>query len=159
MISWVGLRGAAPIVLATFPLLAGIENAELLFNIVFFVVLISVLIQGTSIPLVSKLLKVNAPLEKRGRVPIEIEHREGLDAELIEFIVPYEGNIVGKAIWELGLPSESLAVLVCRDDKFIIAKGTTVLDSGDVVLVLVKKDDLQAVKKIFCELKEKSGNS
>lgn len=155
MVSWIGLRGAAPIVLATFPLLAGIGKAETIFNIVFFVVLLSVLVQGTSIPFVAKLLKVNAPLERRNRIPIEFEHSDALDADLLEFIVPYEGKIVGQSVAELNLPADSLAVLVCRGDRFIVAKGSTGLDPGDVVMILVNKADLEVVKRIFSELKEK----
>lgn len=154
MVSWVGLRGAAPIVFATFPLLAGIENAEILFNVVFFVVLLSVLVQGTSIPFIARILNVNVPLERRGRSPLEFEQREGLDADLVEFMVPYEGKVVGKAVAELGLPSESLAVLICRGDKFLVAKGFTLLEGGDVVMILVKKSDLEAVKKIFNSLRD-----
>ncbi len=156
MVAWVGLRGAAPIVLATFPLLAGVEKADMFFNIVFFVVLMSVLVQGTSIPFVAKLLKVNAPLEKKGRSPLEFERQEGLDADLIEFIVPYDGKIVGRAICALNLPPESLAVLVCRGEKFIVAKGTTVLEAGDVVMILASKPNLPILKTIFSALKEKS---
>lgn len=95
------------------------------------------------------------PLEKRGRSPIEFEYREGFDADLLEFFVPYEGKIVGKAICQIRLPSDSLAILVCRDDKFIVAKGMTILEQGDVVMILVREADRETIKKIFCELKAK----
>lgn len=149
LISWVGLRGAAPIVLATFPLLAGVLNSELIFDVVFFVVLVSVLIQGTSIPLLSRWLGLHEPLQRKLRYPLEFEQREGVDAELLEFIVPYAGAAAGRKLYDLDFPKDSLAVLVGRADKFIVAKGDTVLQEGDVVLALVSKKDLDAVKTIF----------
>ncbi len=155
MISWVGLRGAAPIVLATFPLLAKVSNSELIFDVVFFVVLVSVLIQGTSIPVISKWLRVHAPLQRRTRYPLEFEQHEGVDADLVEFLVPYGGKAAGKKLYDLNFPQESLAVLVGRDDKFIVAKGNTVLEEGDVVLALVSKKDLGSLKTIFNAVEDK----
>jgi len=90
MISWVGLRGAIAIILATFPLIANIPHASMMFNLVFFVVLTSILIQGTSIPWLSKWLKVSMPLENQRYSPLEFEKSEGLDANLTDVIVPYE---------------------------------------------------------------------
>ncbi len=156
MLSWVGLRGAAPIVLATFPLLAGVPNAALIFNVVFFVVLISVLIQGTSIPFVAKWLNVNAPFIRKARFPIELEQREGVDAELLDYIVPFNGKSVGKAIYELNMPVDSLVVLVCRNEKFIIAKGSTVIEGGDVLLALITKRNANQVRKILSETKQEN---
>ncbi|HOW60006.1 MAG TPA: potassium/proton antiporter [Candidatus Omnitrophota bacterium] len=155
MISWVGLRGAAPIVLATFPLLAKVSNSELIFDVVFFVVLVSVLIQGTSIPGVSQWLGLHAPLQRRPRYPLEFEQHEGVDADLLEFVVPYGGKAAGKKLYDLNFPKDSLAVLVGRNDKFIVAKGNTVLEGGDVVLALVSKRDLNAVKAIFTAVADK----
>ncbi|MBU9888939.1 MAG: potassium/proton antiporter [Candidatus Omnitrophica bacterium] len=159
MVSWVGLRGAAPIVLATFPLLAGVSSSELIFDVVFFVVLVSVLIQGTSIPFVSKALKVHAPLRRKLRYPLEFEQHDGVDADLVEFMVPYAGAAAGKKLYDLDFPKDSLAVLIGRGDKFIVAKGNTILEEGDVVLALVSKKDLNAVKSIFNKLETPKGKS
>lgn len=149
MIAWVGLRGSVPIILATFPFMAGIQQADTIFNIVFFVVFASVLIQGTSIPIVSKLLKLDAPLPSKTNYPIEFEKTEAMDADLLEFMVPFGGAAVGKKLYDLHFPKASLAVLVGRGDRFIVAKGNTVLEEGDVVLALVGKKDLDAIKAIF----------
>ncbi len=154
MISWVGLRGAAPIILATFVLTANTPQADTIFNIVFFVVITSVLLQGTTLPYVAKWLKVDAPLQKRPISPLEFEHRKGVDAELLELIVPYHGEVSGKAIYGINLPADSLVTLICRDDKFIMASGKTVLEEGDVVLVLVNQENLSKVKSIFNKVKE-----
>ena len=153
MVAWVGLRGAAPIILATFPLLAGIGQAESIFNIVFFVVVASVLIQGVSIPLFSKILKVDAPFPKKQRYPIEFERREGIDAELHDVIVPYDSDAVGKRIADLGVPEKCLIMLISRNDKFIIPAGPTVIDGGDVLLVLANEQDLVVLNRILLPLK------
>ncbi|MDR0675862.1 MAG: potassium/proton antiporter [Elusimicrobiota bacterium] len=153
MISWVGLRGAAPIVLATFPLISGIEKADIFFNIVFFAVLISVLVQGSSIPYMAKILNVHAPFRKKSKYPIEFEQQDKFDAELLEFIVPFNGKIVGKAISELELPNDSLAMLVGRGENYIIVKGNTLLKEGDVILFLAKKADIPIIQKILSDIK------
>ncbi len=136
IIAWVGLRGAAPIILATFPLLYGLPQASQMFHIVFFVVLASILVQGTSISLVAKFLGVDAPLGRRRKYPIEFERSEAIPATLTDLIVPYESVVNGKTIFEIGTPSKCLIVLVSRDEKFIIPNGATRISGGDVLLVL-----------------------
>lgn len=136
IVAWVGLRGAAPIILATFPLLYGLPQASQIFHIVFFVVLASILIQGTSIPLVARFLGVDAPLGRRRKYPIEFERSEAIPATLTDIIVPYESSVNGKTIFEIGTPSKCLIVLVSRDEKFIIPNGATRIEGGDVLLVL-----------------------
>jgi cell volume regulation protein A len=152
LVSWVGLRGAAPIVLATFPLLAGIEKADTIFNVVFFVVVVSVLVQGVSIPFVARWLKVNSPWRMKRRPPLEFERTEGVEAELLEFIIPFGGSAVGKAVYELGLPQDSLVILVCRNEQFIVVRGNTRLDGGDVVWALVSKKSLGIVRSVLCSM-------
>ncbi len=147
MISWVGLRGAVPIILATFPLLAGIPKAETIFNVVFFVVITSVLIQGTSIPIVSRLLNVDAPFARKKNYPIEFEKTESMDADLTDVIVPYNSRVVGKRIADLKTPEKCLIMLISRGDKFIIPAGPTVLEGGDVLLVLANKEDLSYLEQ------------
>lgn len=150
-VSWVGLRGAVPIVLATFPLLAKVPDAALIFNVVFFIVLTSALFQGWSIPFVAKLLRVNAPMAHKPRYPLEFAPVEGVDTELIDMIVPYNSAVAGKSIVELGMPQDSLIVLVSRDDNFLVPSGGTVLQEGDTILVLVNKDNLATVRRILAE--------
>ena len=151
MVSWVGLRGAVPIILATFPLLANVPNAELIFNLVFFIVLTSTLLQGWSIPIVAKSMKVNIPVKQKRWYPIEFESRTGMDTELIELIVPYHSIAVGKSLVELGLPNDSLIVLVVRNDNYLVPSGGTVLEAGDTLLALVNKDNLDQVRTILAE--------
>ena len=145
-VSWVGLRGAVPVVLATFPFTARYPDAEVLFNIVFFIVLTSALLQGWSIPPIARFLKLDAPLVKKRTYPIEFAPLEGVDAQLVDLIVPYSSAAVGRPIVELGLPQDSLIVLVSRGDEYLVPSGGTVLQGGDTLLVLVNKQNLPSVR-------------
>lgn len=152
MVAWVGLRGSVPIILATFPFMAGIAQADSIFNIVFFIVIASVLIQGTSIPVVAKVLKLDLPWTNKTRYPLEFEKTEGIDAELTNIIVPYNAGVVGRPIIELSVPPDALIVLISRNDKFIIPNGYTIIEGGDVLLVLANKRDLTMLQNIFSQL-------
>ncbi len=156
-VSWVGLRGAVPIILATFPLLARLPESHLMFNLVFFIVLTSALLQGWSIPAVARVLRVDTVGEKKRRYPLEFARMEGVDTELVDLIVPYHSAVVGKSIVELGFPQDSLIVLIGRDDSFFVPSGGTILQGGDTVLVLVNKDNLVAVRAILA--KQESSDS
>lgn len=150
LIAWVGLRGAVPIILATFPLLAGIPNAGNIFNLVFFIVLTSVLLQGTSIPLVVQWLGLAERQLHRARHPLEFEEGAGgMDTTLMDFIVPYNSKATGKPLLELGLPQGSVIALISRNDKYIVPTGTTVLEPGDVLLILLNKDAVADVNRIL----------
>ncbi|MDD5428337.1 MAG: potassium/proton antiporter [Candidatus Omnitrophica bacterium] len=153
MIGWVGLRGSVPIILATFPFMAGIPQADTIFNVVFFVVIASVFVQGTSIPFVSKILKLDVPWAYRKSYPIEFEKIEGVDAELTDVLVPYDSKAVGERIGDLNIPEKCLIVLISRNEKFIIPSGSVILEGGDVLLVLASGKDLAALQKILANLK------
>ncbi len=154
MISWVGLRGAVPIILATFPLVAGVPKAEMIFNIVFFIVLTSILFQGTSVPQVARWLKVDAPAKPKSDQPIELTDRKLIHAQLEEVIVPFQSQANGRSIVELSLPSQSLIVLVCRNEKFFIPNGATIMNGGDILWVLASKADLKKLHKILAGKKD-----
>lgn len=149
MIAWVGLRGAVPIILATFPLVAGIPKADLLFNMVFFIVLTSSLIQGGTIPFVARALRVEAPLERRRPMSLEFEPMEGSCASLEEFVIPYESETCGKRVMDLNLPQDSLIALICRNDQYLVPNGQTQLEGGDVVLTLVNEENRLEAGKIL----------
>lgn len=136
MVAWVGLRGAVPIVLATFPLVARLPNAELFFNLVFFTVLGSAVLQGTSIPTVAKWLGVDVCLRPSPRYPLELEPTAGLNSQLAEVAIPPESVVAGKPIVEIGLPSGLLIVLIARKGEFLVPRGSTVIQAGDRLLVL-----------------------
>lgn len=148
-VSWVGLRGAAPIILATFPLLARIPQAEIIFNVIFFVVLTSVLLQGTSIPLVARWLKVDAPAVPKRSYPIEYTPMGELKSELKELLVPPDSRVAGKAVVDLGLPADFLIILIARASDFLVPHGGTVLQTGDTLLVLSDNESYDQVREKF----------
>jgi len=148
-ISWVGLRGAVPIILATFPLLAGVPKADILFNIVFFIVITSVLIQGTTIALAAKLLGVNAPETKTKTEHVEFEFHYDENSQKIELVIPQNSEAIGKQLVELGLPESAIIILIKREDKSIVPRGGTIIEPQDKLLILAENDDLPKIKSIF----------
>jgi cell volume regulation protein A len=145
MVAWVGLRGAAPIVLATFPLLAGLPEAETIFNLVFFIVLTSVLIQGTSLSLVAGWLRVDTPAPTRPKYPLEFVSTGSTQSNLTELEIAPDSSIAGQQIVDLGLPPGALIVLISRNHEFIVPAGGTILELGDRLLVLADKAALSQV--------------
>jgi potassium/hydrogen antiporter len=148
-VSWVGLRGAVPIILATYPLLAGIPHADLIFDVIFFVVLTSVLLQGTTLPLAARWLGVDAPTPPQRVYPIEYTRMDGLTSELKELPVPPNPEVAGKAIFELGLPDDFLVILVARENDFLVPSGRTMLQDGDTLLVLSDKESFERIQAQF----------
>lgn len=147
-IAWVGLRGAAPIVLATFPLLAGVAKADLIFHLVFFIVLTSVLLQGTLIVPAARLLGVYS--QERPRLsPLSFVMQDGMIANnLCEITVAPGSSVIGKQILDLNLPSGVLIVLIGRQGDLIVPSGGTVLQAEDVLLVLATEAMQQRVRQI-----------
>lgn len=150
-ISWVGLRGAVPVILATFPLLAGVPEAEIIFNIVFFIVLTSALIQGWTIPFVAKFLGLTEPVHIRRSYPIDFEPLPQSDTKLVDLMIPPRSSVIGKTIIELGFPPDSLVVLINRNDSFIVPSGGTVIEMNDILLVIVNDSNLPAIRDILSE--------
>ena len=148
LVSWVGLRGAVPIILATFPAVSDIPNSNMYFNLVFFIVLTSVLFQGTSIPLVARWLGLNVPLSLKRQYPLEFVPTTKTDSDLQEIKIPEHSPVIGKRLMDLQLPRTALAVLISRDDDFIAPRGSTVLRHGDTMLVLANKKDFPGVRSI-----------
>ncbi|GAA0510506.1 potassium/proton antiporter [Deinococcus depolymerans] len=146
MVAWVGLRGAVPIVLATFPLLAGAERAGTLFNIVFFIVLTSVLLQGTTLTLVARFLRVREALPTVTQYPISYTPTGHNKNEMVEVEVQPGSAADGQRIMDLRLPPEALVILIHRGGEFLIPKGATHLTGGDSVLVLAGEDELREVE-------------
>ncbi len=140
-ISWVGLRGAVPIVFATYPLLANLEKSHSIFNIVFFITIFSVLIQGTSLPLVSKWLHVALPGKLKRRTPVDIELSDSVKSELIEVEIADDSPVVGKKIMYIGFPKTALIVLINRNSKFITPNGSTIIEPGDKLMILAETTD------------------
>jgi len=147
MISWVGLRGAVPIVLATFPLLAGIPRAEMIFDLVFFIVLTSILLQGKSIPLFARWLKLEATVREKVN-PLELDPIAGITSQLVDVEVRRGSSIIGKQIVGAGFPKGALIVLIGRGEEFIVPNGGTGIELGDRLLVLAGEEDLATTRSI-----------
>ena len=146
MISWVGLRGATPIVMATFPLLEGIPQSDVIFNIIFFVVLVSVLLQGSTLIAVAKLLNITVPLAQKPQYPFDLVTDRDIRNGLIEIPVHADSPAINRQIVNLGLPDESLIVLISRGQEIIVPNGNTIIEDGDVLLVLADKESLVKIK-------------
>ena len=146
-ISWVGLRGAVPMVFATYPLIAGVDKANMIFNIVFFISITSVLIQGTTLPLVAKWLRLSLPEKLKQRTQTDIEIFDSVKSALTEIIIPENCSIIGKQIVQLGLPKTSLISFIQRDKKYITPSGSTTLLSNDKLYLLSENEE--SLMKVF----------
>lgn len=140
-ISWTGLRGAVPIVFATYPLLAGAEKSQMIFNIVFFISLSSVLLQGTTLPVVARWLHVALPDIKKRRSPVEVLLDEGAKSKYVEIDLEENSPGIGKQIVELHFPKSAIIAMIKREDKYLVPNGSTVLRQNDTLLVLTENDD------------------
>ena len=136
-LSWVGLRGAVPIIFATYPLIAGIPKADELFHLVFFISVTSVLLQGTTLPFVARKLKLVVAEEKMKKYPLELElSDETVSHQLTEIVVAKNSPVIGKKIVNLGFPKAALIVLINRNNKFFTPSGATVLEENDQLSIL-----------------------
>lgn len=141
-ISWVGLRGAVPIVFATYPMIAGLAKADIIFHLVFFISASSVLLQGYTLPLMARWLKVTVPQKVKKITPLDIELYDTVRSEFVELILPGSSQAVGKPIVKLKLPRSALIVLLERDGKYIQPTGSTVLEEGDKLLLLANNKEV-----------------
>ena len=146
-ISWVGLRGAVPIVFATYPLIAGIEKASMIFNIVFFISLSSVLIQGTTLSLIAKWLNVALPEDSKPKSPLDDLLSETAKAIMVEIKMPANGVAVNKKIVDLNFPKTALIAMINRDNKFITPSGATEVLAEDTLVVL--SDTKEGIRQVY----------
>jgi len=148
-ISWVGLRGAVPIVFATYPLIAGAEKADMIFNIVFFISLTSVLVQGTTLPYMAKFLRLTLPEKVRQCTKTDIEISNDMKSLLTEIKIPIGNKIIDKPLVELGIPKTALIVLIQRTGKFIVPDGSSRLQTEDILYV-ISENKIDLVKVFEC---------
>ena len=134
-LSWVGLRGAVPIIFATYPLMSQVEGAETLFHIVFFITLLSLLIQGTTLPLVARWLKLDEEIkEEVSLFGVKIPKHTGARMEERHVDAPMLAG--GSLLMELDLREEELVILVRRGDRYMVPKGKLELAVGDILLIV-----------------------
>ncbi len=140
MLGWAGLRGGTPIVFATFPVTAGIPNGDTIFEVAFFVVLVSTIVQGLTIEPVARWLGVTSD-EAAIPVPlVEPVILNRLGAETMQFPVRAGDAIEGRPVRELGLPREALLNVIVRGDRAIPPRGSTIIQEGDHLHVLVRQE-------------------
>jgi potassium/hydrogen antiporter len=147
LLGWAGLRGAVPIVLATFVLSSDLGKAETIFNAVFFVVVVSTLVQGTTLEWIAARLGLVDPRPAVVAAPLEVDALGSL--ELVEFDVAGDDAIAGAAVRELGLPRTSLIAVVARRGETIPPRGTTVIQPGDRLFVLAPRAMRAALEDVF----------
>lgn len=148
LVAWVGLRGAVPVILATFPEAEGLDAADTMFNVVFFIVITSVLVQGTTVPVVARWLGVEAPAGA-ARPPQVIRGDELGERALHEVEVGPGSAVVGCQVLDLALPPDVLLVLIARGDEHVVPQGATTLAAGDRVLVLADDDRIATVRALL----------
>lgn len=140
-ISWVGLRGAVPIVFATYPLLAGVDKANVIFNIVFFISVTSVLIQGTTLSIVAKWLRVSLPTEEKRISEIDKIILNYPKSYLKEFKILPDYFAANTRIVDLDFPSSAFIIMIKRDGAFIRPGGSTIIKANDILMVLADQQE------------------
>jgi cell volume regulation protein A len=148
-IGWVGLRGAVPIVLATFPVLAGAPGAERLFDLVFFIVVVNALVQGGSVAWLTQKLGLQSKEPPAPHAVLAIESRQPLQGELMSFYIDEALAVVGVPLEELPLPERSAVALIIRGSELVPPKPGTMVQAGDHVHVIAPPEDRAFIQLMF----------
>jgi cell volume regulation protein A len=136
-VSWVGLRGAAPILFATYPWTSHLPNAQLIFNIVFFVTLVSLLVQGTTVPFFAKYLGLIGEKHIQNKLStFDVDFSDDIKSSMSEITLTEANLSGGTRIMDLSMPEKTLVVMVKRDEHYFVPTGSTELEPGDVLLII-----------------------
>jgi cell volume regulation protein A len=149
LISWVGLKGAVPIILGMFPAMFGLPEGRLVFNVVFFVVLLSATLQGWTLPSLARRLHLQEPPEPPAGASLELLALRDLNAEIVDYTVAPGSALAGRAVEDLGMPEDATIALVSRRGTIIPPKGGTRLEPGDRVFVVTRTAERDALDKVF----------
>jgi len=148
-IGWIGLRGAVPIILGAFPVLAQVPGSVQVFNIVFFIVVFSTLLPGATIRWVTRRLRLAEPEQPAASAILEINSAHPLNAEIISFFIRPEAAVCGATLAEIKLPPEAAVILVVRGSDLVAARGPTMLLPGDHVYVFFRPADRRFIELLF----------
>ncbi|RUO26063.1 potassium/proton antiporter [Aliidiomarina minuta] len=151
LMSWVGLRGSVPIILAIFPLLFGLPGAELIFNAVFFVVLISSTLQGSTLPFVARKLGLIERTPAKAAAVLEITALGQVDGEIVEYTLSENSRAVKRRLARMALPEGAVVAMISRGAKIIPPRGSTILEAKDHLFVVLKDDYKEMVEQVFSE--------
>ena len=148
-IGWVGLRGAVPIVLATYPVLVGAAGADRIFHVVFFIVVVNALVPGATVAWVTRKLGLQAAEPPAPQAVLAIESRLPLEGELLSFYIDEALVVAGVPLEELDFPDGSSVTLIVRGNRLVPPRGSTTLEPGDHVYVLAQPEDRGLIQLIF----------
>ncbi|HEU5170362.1 MAG TPA: potassium/proton antiporter [Gemmatimonadales bacterium] len=148
-VGWVGLRGAVPIVLATFPVLAGAPGAERVFNVVFFIVVASALVPGSTVAWVTRRLGLERHEPPPPPAVLAVESRQVLRSEVVSFVIAKPLAVVGVAIGELPMPEGTVPILLVRGDELLAPRPDTVLTPGDHLYLVARPEDRAMLHLLF----------
>jgi potassium/hydrogen antiporter len=149
LVSWVGLKGAVPIILATYPLIFGIPSGPLLFNVVFFVVIVSAVLQGSTLSWAARLLGLEKPPEPAPPASLELTSLREIDADILDYPIDDESRATGRLLRELALPSGSSVAMIIREDAVIPPRGSTRILAGDHVFIVVDRESRRPLDRVF----------
>lgn len=158
LVSWVGLRGSVPIILAIFPLIFGLPGAALIFNVVFFVVLISATIQGSTLPLVARKLGLTEKPPAAPAATLEITALSDVEADIVEYTLGANGRAVGRRLSQMALPDGTVVAMITRKKQVIPPRGSTALLAGDHLFVVLSPETRPFVDSVFSQALEAARN-
>lgn len=148
-VAWGGLKGAVPIILATYPLLLGMSDRTFLFDSVFFVVILSALIQGWSLPGLARLLRLEVPAPPEPPVTLEITSLRDVDADIVEYTVRGDSPAAGRPLAELAWPDGVIVAMLVRDEAIVLPRGDSRMQAGDHAFVVLRRPNRPWVDRLF----------
>lgn len=148
-VSWVGLRGAVPIVLATIPLLLGVPDGTVFFDVVFFVVLVSATLQGWTVPWTARVLGLEEPARPESPVTLEITSLREVGSDIVEYTVPADSAAAGRYVRDLALPHSIVIAMLVRGERVVPTRGSTRIEAGDHLFLVIEEKDRPLAERAF----------
>ena len=158
LVSWVGLRGSVPIILAIFPLIYGLPGAELIFNVVFFVVLIWATVQGSTLPFFARKLGLTETPPAAPPATLEITALGDVDADIVEYTVGANSRSAGRRLSQTALPDGTVVAMITRNNTVIPPRGSTTLLADDHLFIVLRPEVRPFVDCVFSEAVEAVSN-
>jgi cell volume regulation protein A len=149
LISWVGLRGSVPIILAIFPFIFGLPGANLIFDVVFFVVLISATLQGSTLPYFARKLNLMQSPPLIPAATLDITAVDQIDADLVEYTLGEDCSAVGRRLSQLALPDQTVIAMITREKSVLPPRGSTILMANDHLFVVLKPQNRLFLERLF----------